>query len=154
LDHQLGIPGETKQLSSAPSGLGVAMASQEQLVEQIRQGCVAVAKTLGPGFTKEIYGNAIALELEKMEMLVARCPSFDIYYGEIKVGGAQPDLIVEGAMMIQLKVGQAIEEADRAEAIHNLKAADLADGLLVNFGRAGVEIQQIKHSPQSKPTRA
>ena len=129
------------------------MATQNQLVEQIREGCIAVAKTLGPGLTKEIYGNALALELEKMELLVARGHSFDIYYGEIKVGDAQPDLIVDGAMMIQLKVGQAIEEIDRAESIHNLKAADLEDGLLVNFGRAGIEIQQIKHSPHRKRTR-
>ena len=86
-------------------------------------------------------------------MLVARSPRFDIYYGEIKVGDAQPDLIVEGAMMVQVKVGQAIGEADRAEAIHNLKAADLEDGLLVDFGRAEVEVQRIKHAPRGKPTR-
>ena len=129
------------------------MAMREQLVEQIREGCKVVAKALGHGLTKEIYGNALALELEKSDLLVARCPCFEIHYQGIKVGDAQPDLIVEGTMMVQLKVGQAIEESDRAEATHNLKAADLEDGLLVNFGRPEVEIQQIKHSPHRKPTR-
>ena len=138
---------------AARSGLDVAMATREQLVEQIRQGCLAVAKALGPGFTKEIYGNALALELEKLDLLVARGPSFEIHYQGVKVGDAQPDLIVEGAMMVQLKVSQAIEEPERTEAIHNLKAADLEDGLLVNFGKPVVEIQQIKHSPHGKPTR-
>ena len=128
------------------------MAMREQLVEQIREGCKVVAKALGPGLTEEIYGNALALELEKSDLLVARSPSFEIHYQGIKVGDAQPDLIVEGTMMVQLKVGQAIEESDRAEATHNLKAADLEDGLLVNFGRPEVEIQRIKHSPHRKPT--
>jgi len=129
------------------------MAIPDQLVEQIREGCLVVARKLGPGLTKEIYGNALALELEKSELLVARSPSFDIYYGEIKVGDAQPDLIVEGAMMVQVKAGQGIDEADRTVAIHNLKAADLEDGLLVNFASSGVEFQPIKHSPVRKPAR-
>lgn len=129
------------------------MAMREQLVEQIRQGCRVVGNTLGTGLTKEIYTNALALELENSDLLVARGPSFEIHYQGIKVGDAQPDLIVDGTVMVQLKVGQAIEESDRAEATHNLKAADLEDGLLVNFGRSEVEIQPIKHSPQGKQTR-
>lgn len=129
------------------------MANQDQLVAQISQGCQVVAKTLGPGLTKEIYANALALELEKLDLIVARSPTFEIYYHEIKVGDAKPDLIVEGAMMIQLKVGQAIEDSDRAEAIHNLKAADLEAGMLVNFGKAEIVVQRISHSPQNKPIR-
>ena len=128
------------------------MAMREQLVEQIRQGCKVVGNTLGTGLTKEIYGNALALELEKSDLLVARGPSFEIHYQGIKVGDAKPDLIVDGTVMVQLKVGQTIEESDRTEAIHNLKAADIEDGLLVNFGRPEVEIQEIKHSPHGKPT--
>jgi hypothetical protein len=55
------------------------MAIHDQLVDEIREGCLVVAKKLGPGLTEEIYGNALALELEKSELLVARSPSFDIY---------------------------------------------------------------------------
>jgi GxxExxY protein len=129
------------------------MATQDQLVAQIRDGCLVVSKKLGPGLNKEIYVNALALEMEKSGLIVALSPTFDIYYGEIKVGDAQPDLIVEGSMVVQVKAGLAFNEAEQAVAIHNLKAADVEYGLLVNFASPGVEFRQIKHSPMRKPTR-
>jgi len=70
----------------------------------------------------------------------------DVYYFEHKVGSRRLDLFVEGKILLELK---AIRETDNYEVnqiINYLKVFKLEVGLLLNFGKASLEIKRFVNS--------
>lgn len=107
-------------------------------------GCaLSVLKTLGVGFLEKVYENALALEMRRRGLAVAHQVGIDVCYRDVVVGQYFADLLVEDALLIELKVARAIDDAHRAQCLNYLRATGLRLCLLLNFGQPRLGIQRI-----------
>jgi GxxExxY protein len=107
-------------------------------------GCVyRVANGLGCGFLEKGYENALAYELRKAGLSVEQQKSIVVRYDGVIVGEYIADLVVEGVVLLELKVCKAFDEIHEAQCLNYLKATDLPICLLINFGRPKIEIRRL-----------
>ncbi len=96
---------------------------------------IEVHKTLGPGFTKEVYGSALAVELEEAGIDYLRDSKVAVTYRERQVGELTLDLIVNTRFAVTIMdEPREIDGLDRTTLRAQLRAADLELGLIINFG--------------------
>lgn len=106
-------------------------------------GCAfKVGSKLGCGFFEKCYENALAYELRKAGLKVEQQVPLKVWYEDVVVGEYVADLIVEGAVLIELKAIQTLEAIHSAQCINYLAATRLPLCLLINFGRR-VDIKRI-----------
>jgi hypothetical protein len=91
-----------------------------------------VTNTLGAGSLEYVYENALAHELRKAGLAVAQQSGI---------------LLVEGLILVELKIARAIDDVHYAQCLNYLKASGLQLCLLMNFGRPRLEIERIVLSP-------
>jgi GxxExxY protein len=107
-------------------------------------GCaLTVASTLGSGFLEKVYENALAYEIRKTGLAVAQQYAVGVRYDGIIVGEYTTDLLVEDAVLVELKATRALDNIHRAQCLNYLKATDLHLCLLLNFGSPRMEIKRI-----------
>jgi GxxExxY protein len=110
-------------------------------------GCAyAVSNTLGSGFLEKVYENALAIEIRKLGLKVECQKSVPVYYEGIIVGDYFADLVVEGVLLIELKVCKVFDDNHKAQCLNYLNATKLPLCLLINFGRSRVEVGRIFQS--------
>ena len=66
-----------------------------------------------------------------------------VTYDDRVVGEYFADLLVEQALLVELKISSVLDEASRAQCINYLKATGLHLCLLLNFGKARLEIKRF-----------
>lgn len=109
-------------------------------------GCAfRVLNTLGAGFLEKVYENALAQELRAAGLAVAQQKGIAVYYNGAVVGEYVADLVVAGAVVVELKASKALDPAHTAQCINYLKATGLHLCLLLNFARPRLEIHRIVH---------
>jgi len=99
-------------------------------------GCaIDVHRTLGPGYTIDVYRAALASELQTVGVLGSFAHTLDVTYKGAKIGAVVADLYVEGKFIVTLlnRPGE-IGGFERAQLRAQLKSADLDLGLIINFG--------------------
>ncbi len=89
---------------------------------------------LGYGFLEKVYENAMVLELRRMGLKAEQQVPINVYYGDDIVGLYYADLIVEDAVLVELKAAKAIDPAHEAQLLNYLRATPYEVGLLLNFG--------------------
>lgn len=115
----------------------------DALTEKIIGCAFTVLNGLGPGFLEKVYENALAHVLRKAGLRVEQQTSLVVRYDGIVVGEFQPDLLVEGVVLVELKAVKALEDAHLAQCINYLKATGLKTCLLLNFGTARLGIKRV-----------
>lgn len=109
-------------------------------------GCAfRVQNTLGAGFLEKVYENALACEMRAAGLAVAQQKGITVYYNGVVVGEYVADLVVEDAVVVELKASKALDTAHTAQCINHLKATGLHLCLLLNFARPRLEIHRIAH---------
>jgi GxxExxY protein len=78
-------------------------------------------------------------------LAVAQQKGITVYYNGIVVGEYVADLVVEDAVVVELKASRALDPAHTAQCINYLKATGLHLCLLLNFARPRLEIRRIVH---------
>jgi GxxExxY protein len=107
-------------------------------------GCAFnVSNTLGAGFLEKVYENALAHELRKAGLDVVQQRGLTVTYDGIVVGQYFVDLMVEQALLVELKIASTGDEGHRAQCLNYLKASDLRLCLLLNFGKSRLEIKRV-----------
>lgn len=106
----------------------------EELTAQIIAAYYAVYNTLGPGFLEKVYENALTLELQKKGFSVERQVPICVYYEGQPVGEYFADMLVNGLVILELKVAEEIVKAHEYQLVNYLKATSLEVGLILNFG--------------------
>ncbi|HKI97454.1 MAG TPA: GxxExxY protein [bacterium] len=94
----------------------------------------AVYNELGHGFLEAVYEKALLLELQRNGLQVSRQEPIAVRYKGDIVGEYLADLVVENAVILELKATQRIDPIHEAQLLHYLRATDLEVGLLLNFG--------------------
>ncbi len=113
-------------------------------ISEIIIGCAfKVGNTLGCGFLEKVYENALALELGKSGLAVAQQGKIAVFYEGVIVGEYEPDLVIDGQIIIELKAVRDLNQVHRAQCFNYLRATRIKLCLLINFGNPRVEIKRI-----------
>ena len=117
-----------------------------QITEKIIGCAFEVGNNLGYGFLEKVYENSLVHELRQVGLLVE--PQFTVYvhYKDIIVGKFVPDVLVERAVLVELKAIKSLGERETAQCLNVIKATKLTICLLINFGNPKVEIKRIVHN--------
>lgn len=94
-----------------------------------------VYNQLGYGFLEKVYENALLIELKKFNLECVVQKPVEVFYDELKVGFYIADIIVNNAVIIEVKAAEALCEEHEAQLTNYLRATDIEVGLLLNFGK-------------------
>ncbi|HEY8146707.1 MAG TPA: GxxExxY protein [Kofleriaceae bacterium] len=94
---------------------------------------IEVHRVLGPGFLETVYEEALCLELSDRAIPFERQVRVGIPYKARVVGESRLDLLVDNAVLVELKAVDSIAPIHRAQVISYLRATSLDLGLLLNF---------------------
>jgi GxxExxY protein len=98
-------------------------------------GCFyEVYNELGHGFLESVYREALTVALEAAGLRVQREAPIPVWFKGHTVGEYRADLLVDGLVIVEIKVARALEPSHEAQLIHYLKATRVEVGLLLNFG--------------------
>ncbi|NTU63896.1 MAG: GxxExxY protein [Chloroflexi bacterium] len=92
-----------------------------------------VYNTLGYGFNEKVYENALAIELRKAGLNAVKQQEIVVYYEGEEVGEYRADLMVNEAVIVELKAVRELAEEHEAQLLNYLKATAIEVGLLLNF---------------------
>jgi GxxExxY protein len=84
------------------------MQPDDQVVFRILRAARKVHATLGPGFIESIYSRALVAELKEDGFQIDREKTIRIWYGLRLVGKHRLDLLVNNAVIIELKANRSI----------------------------------------------
>jgi len=105
-------------------------------------GCAyRVSTVLGCGFLEKVYENALTHELRKINLKVSQQHFLRVIYDGIIVGDYIADLLIEDAILVELKATRELDNIHFAQCLNYLKATGLKLCLLLNFGK--VEVKRI-----------
>jgi GxxExxY protein len=105
-----------------------------ELTEKIIGVFYDVYNELGHGFLESTYAEAMFVALESCGLTVSREVPVPVWFRGRKVGQYFADLIVESAVLLELKAARTIESAHEAQLLHYLRATEIEVGILLNFG--------------------
>jgi len=93
-----------------------------------------VHSALGPGLLESAYETCLAYELQKRGLLVLRQTPLPIIYDEVQLdAGYRIDLLVEDAVLVELKTVSKLLPIHEAQLFSYLKLSGRKIGLLINF---------------------
>ena len=119
------------------------MLDQEELTYRIR-GCVyEVFRELGCGFLEKVYERALLRELQVRGINARTQEPIVIRYKGVEVGEYFADLLVEDAVIIELKARQSLAKEAEAQLLNYLKASGARIGMLVNFAYPKATIKRF-----------
>lgn len=111
--------------------------TENQLATAVVDCSFKVHSALGPGLLESVYETALAHELAKRGLPVARQQSVAFAYDGICFDeGFRADLIVGGKVIVELKSVEKIAPVHQKQVLTYLRLSGLKLGLLVNFGAA------------------
>ena len=108
-----------------------------------------VSNTLGAGFLEKIYERALLLELRLRGISAVGQVSFPVMYKSQYVGEYFADILVENAVVIELKCVERLGNEHMAQCLNYLRASGLEVCLLINFQKPTVDWRRIVLSPLS-----
>ena len=114
-----------------------------ELTEKIIGCAYEVSNSLGAGFLERPYENALRIELSHAGIEVKQQHPIPVYYRGEVVGDYFADLLIESAVLVELKAVKALDEIHIAQRINYLKATGLKVCLLINSGKSKIEIRRV-----------
>jgi GxxExxY protein len=106
----------------------------ERLASIIVDSGLKVHRALGPGLLESAYEHCLAYELGNRGLRADRQVSLPIVYEGARVdAGYRLDLIVEKAIIIEVKVVEALTPVHYAQLLTYLKLSGCRIGFLMNF---------------------
>ena len=116
---------------------------QKELSRRVIEAAIALHKALGPGFLESVYENALCIELSRMGIRFEQQKVVGIYYQGEEVGQHRLDLLIEGVFLVELKAVSALEDVFFAIARAQMRAADIDDGIILNFASMPLTIKRV-----------
>jgi GxxExxY protein len=121
LADELAEGGETRPVENA-------------LTEKIIGAAIEVHRHLGPGLLESIYEECLCYELSQLGLRFKRQVYLPITYKGLKLESAyKMDLVVEDAIVVEIKATEQVSPVHHSQLLTYLKCADKRLGLLINF---------------------
>jgi GxxExxY protein len=116
-----------------------------ELPDTVLGAAFAVHNVLGPGLLESAYEGAICVELKHRGLSLERQVGYPLSYRGEYVGAYPADLVVEGAIILELKSVKGLTAVMDAQIINYLKLSGLPVGYLLNFHNTRVEWRRFVH---------
>lgn len=105
-----------------------------KLSSTIIGAAIEVHKIIGPGLLESAYEECLCHELSLRKISFERQKPLPVVYKECKLDcGYRFDIIVENAIIVELKSCDQIKPVHKAQLLTYLKLSGLTLGLLLNF---------------------
>ena len=121
------------------------------LCGQVIDAAMEVHSTLGPGFLESVYQNALIWELRKAGLRSEAEKPISVHYDGQLVGAFTADVLVDDAVIVELKAVQTLTKADEVQLVNYLVATGFDEGLLLNFGAERLEFKKKFRLSESEP---
>ena len=115
----------------------------EEITGQIIGAAYEVYRVLGYGFLEKVYQRAMQVELRRRGLRADTESAIEVRYKDEIVGDYRADLLVEGVVIVEIKVARAYCPEHEPQLLNELKATRIRVGLLINFGRIKVESKRM-----------
>ncbi|MEW6659491.1 MAG: GxxExxY protein [Thermodesulfobacteriota bacterium] len=107
---------------------------------KVVEAALEVHSALGPGLLEGVYEICLFHELQKRGLKTERQVSLPVIYDGIKLDeGLRLDMLVEDALVIELKAIEEILPVHLAQILTYLKLSGRRLGLLINFNVARIK---------------
>jgi GxxExxY protein len=108
---------------------------EENVISKVILDCAFRIHTkLGSGLLEKVYRECLAYELRKEGLYVEQEVAMPVVYEEVRVDcGYRIDLLVEGKVIVELKVVENFTVEHIAQTLTYMKFANCKLGLLLNF---------------------
>lgn len=106
----------------------------DALTHAVIGAAIEVHRVLGPGLLESIYEEALCHELTLRGIKFERQKAVDVRYKGIAIKGQRLDLIVEDALIVEIKSLGTLPAVAMAQVLSYLRATGLKRALLINFG--------------------
>lgn len=117
------------------------------LCETIRQTAYAIHVYHGHGHLEKVYENALAHRLRHVGLEVKQQHPVHVFDEDgTPIGDYFADLLVGGAILVELKTAKALAPEHEAQILGYLKSSRLEHGLLINFGSYKFELRKFVFS--------
>jgi GxxExxY protein len=100
--------------------------------------------------SEKAWENALLIALTERGVSAQQQVEYALHYKGYRIGRFFVDMLAEGKLLIELKVGETLYPIDQAQVITYLKVADLKLGILVNFGGDRLEFKRIPNFTSSR----
>jgi len=105
----------------------------DDLARKVIGAAIEVHRALGPGYTENVYEEALCIEIANQNILFERQFRVAVEYKGRKVGEGRLDLLVAKLLPVELKAVDSLAAIHQAQLISYLKMTHLQLGLLINF---------------------
>jgi GxxExxY protein len=113
------------------------------LSKRVLGAVIEVSNTLGAGFLEKVYQRALLRELSLRGISATTEASFTVLYKGHSVGEYFADILVEDALVVELKCVARLAHEHTAQCLNYLRASRRTVCLLVNFQKPRVEWKRI-----------
>ena len=114
------------------------------LCDRVRQTAYNIHLYHGHGDLEKVYENALAHRLRKLGIIVQQQHPLKVYDEDgTLVGEYFADLLIEDALVVELKTARVLAPEHEAQILAYLKSTRLKHGLLVNFGSPKFQIRKF-----------
>ena len=113
-----------------------------ELTEKIIGCAYRVFNKMGFGFLESVYEKCLLIEMRKAGLDTESQKPITVYYDGEVVGEFLADIIVNDAVIIELKSVRRIIKAHEVQLANDLVATRKPVSLILNFGERKVEIKR------------
>jgi GxxExxY protein len=140
-----------------PASTGVYRLAENEFTDKIIGAAIEVHRHLGPGLLESAYEACLCYELSQMGLRFERQVNLPIRYKGIQLASAHRlDLLVEDAVIVEIKATEPNEALHCAQLLTYLKSSGKRVGLLINFNvpvlKKGIK-RVVNHFREPGPTR-
>jgi GxxExxY protein len=105
-----------------------------ELTEKVIGIFYDVYNELGYGFLECIYEESLLIALRATGLEVQNQVPVPVWFRQHKVGEFRADVLVENAVMLELKSARILDASHEAQLLHYLRSTEVEIGLVLNFG--------------------
>jgi GxxExxY protein len=107
---------------------------ENEITAKIIGAAIEVHRHLGPGLLETAYEECLCYELDRLKMLFQRQLASPVIYKGIQLDcGYRMDLLVEDAVIVEIKSMESLLPIHSAQLLTDLKVRQKRIGLLINF---------------------
>ena len=114
----------------------------EEVTETIIGCAYRVYNKMGFGFLESVYEKCLIIEMRKAGLDTESQKPITVYYEGEAVGEFAADIIVNDAVIIEIKSVRRIIKAHEVQLVNYLVSTGKPVGLILNFGERKVEIKR------------
>jgi GxxExxY protein len=118
--------------------------TDSETTREIIAAAIAVHRQMGPGFLETVYEQALAVEFALRGIAFVRQHPVPLFYRDHQIGEHRLDFLIESKIVVELKAVDALENVHFAIVRSYLKAAKLADGLILNFSTMPLTVKRVR----------